>query len=369
MTARPTRLEIDLGAIADNIRLLRARLAPGARYLAVVKADAYGHGARDVLKEALCQGAWGGAVALPEEGAQLRDAGIDCPVLVLGGADAACARAAVEYGLSQAAPDVDTLRLLSEAARALGRPVRAHIKLDTGMGRIGVRHESELDAMLDYLSAHPEVELEGVFTHFARADECGADAQAYTRAQARRFTEMCGRVTARGFSPIRHMANSAAMLRYPEYDMDMVRMGVSLYGFSPFVDGLRYAQHWVTRVMFAKRVPEGTPISYGGTFITARESLILTLPVGYADGYLRAWGNKACVLVRGQRAPVVGRVCMDQIMVDATDIPGAGVGDEAVLLGAQGAQCITPEELARIADTIPYEVMVGVHSRVPRVTI
>lgn len=369
MTARPTRLEIDLGAIADNIRLLRARLAPGARYLAVVKADAYGHGARDVLREALRQGAWGGAVALPEEGAQLRDAGIDCPVLVLGGADAACARAAVEYGLSQAAPDVDTLRLLGEAARALGRPARAHIKLDTGMGRIGARHEVELDAMLDYLSAHPEVEPEGVFTHFARADECGADAEAYTRAQARRFVELCARVTARGFRPIRHMANSAAMIRYPEYDMDMVRMGVSLYGFSPFVEGLKYAQRWTTRALFVKRVPEGAAISYGGTFVTGRESVIMTLPVGYADGYLRAWGNRACVLVRGQRAPVVGRVCMDQIMVDVTDVPGAQVGDEVVLLGAQGGERITPLELADMAGTIPYEVMLGVHARVPRVAI
>ena len=336
--------------------------------MAVVKADAYGHGAPEVLTEALRQGAWGGAVALPEEGAQLRAAGLDCPILVLGGADAACARAAVECGLSQAAPDLDALRLLSEAARALGRPARAHIKLDTGMGRIGARHAAELDAMLDYLGAHAEVELEGVFTHFARADEPGADAEAYTRAQARRFVELCGRVTARGFNPVRHMANSAAMLRYPEYDMDMVRMGVSMYGFSPFVDGLRYAQRWVTRALFAKRVPAGAAISYGGTFVTARESLILTLPVGYADGYLRAWGNRASVLVRGQRAPVVGRVCMDQIMVDATDVAGAQVGDEVVLLGAQGGERITPEELADLAGTIPYEVMLSVRARVPRVT-
>lgn len=369
MTARPTWLEIDVGAIADNIQLLRARLAPGARFLAVVKADAYGHGARDVLGEAVRQGAWGGAVALPEEGAQLREAGASCPVLVLGGADAACARAAVEYGLSQAAPDVDTLRLLSEAARALGRPARAHVKLDTGMGRIGARHEVELDAMLDFLDAHREVELEGAFTHFARADERGADAEAYTRAQARRFVELCGRITARGFRPIRHMANSAAMIRYPEYDMDMARMGVSMYGFSPFIEGLKYAQRWVTRALFAKRVGEGAAISYGGTFVTRRESLILTLPVGYADGYLRAWGNRASVLVRGRRAPVVGRVCMDQIMVDATDVPGAQAGDEVVLMGAQGDERITPEELADIAGTIPYEVMLGVHARVPRVSL
>ena len=266
----------------------------------------------------------------------------------------------------QAAPDLDTLKLLSEAAKATGKRARAHIKLDTGMGRIGARDAKELGAMLDFVKAHPEIELEGAFTHFARADEDGAQAESCTRMQAERFKTMCAQIAQSGFSPIMHIDNSAGMIRYPEYDMDMVRMGVSMYGFSPFVEGLKYAQRWVTHALFVKDVPAGTAISYGGTFVTERQSRIMTLPVGYADGYLRAFGNRAHVLVRGRRAPVVGRVCMDQIMVDVTDIEGAKVGDEAVLMGAQGGERITPEELAKIADTIPYEIMLSPSARVER---
>lgn len=365
MNIRPTFIETDMSAIADNLRLLRARLMPDVRFLAVVKANAYGHGAEAVLREALSQGAWGGAVAIPEEGAALRQSGIDCPILILGGADAECAHTAVEYSLSQAAPDMATLEHIDAAAKALGRKARIHIKLDTGMGRIGMRSEAELDEALYYIASHPEIELEGVFTHFARADETGADAEAYTRAQAGRFAKLCGRIAARGFHPIRHMGNSAGMLLYPEYDMDMVRMGVSMYGFSPFIKGLRYAQRFVTHALFLKKVPAGTCLSYGGTFVTAREAEIMTLPVGYADGYLRAFGGRADVLVHGRRAPVVGRVCMDQIMVDVTDIPDVKLGDEVVLMGAQGSERITPEELADIADTIPYEIMLAARARVP----
>lgn len=368
MNARPTFIETDMGAIARNIEKLRGYLRPDTRFMAVVKADAYGHGAENVLKEGLRQGAWGGAVAIPEEGAALREAGIDCPLLVLGGVDGACARMAVEYGLSQAAPDMDALRAMSEAARAAGRPGIVHIKLDTGMGRIGARGGQELERMLDFIASHAELRVEGMFAHFARADEPCREADEFTRAQANAFERMSAMVRARGLKPIEHMCNSAGMIRFPEYDRDMVRMGVSMYGFSPFVPGLEYAQRWVTRAMFAKDVPIGTPISYGGTFVTKRDSRILTLPVGYADGYLRAWGNRACVLVRGQRAPVVGRVCMDQIMIDATDVPGAQADDEVVLMGAQGAERITPEELAGIAGTIPYEVMLAARSRVPRRT-
>ena len=366
MTARPTWIETDTSAIADNMRILRAYLRPDVRWLAVVKADAYGHGADAVLSEALRQNAWGGAVAIPEEGAKLREMGFDCPILVLGGADEACARMAVDCFLSQAAPNLDTLKLLSEAAKATGKRARAHIKLDTGMGRIGARDAKELGAMLDYVKAHPEIELEGAFTHFARADEEGAQAESCTRMQAERFKTMCAQIAQSGFSPIMHIDNSAGMIRYPEYDMDMVRMGVSMYGFSPFVEGLKYAQRWVTHALFVKDVPAGTAISYGGTFVTERQSRIMTLPVGYADGYLRAFGNRAHVLVRGRRAPVVGRVCMDQIMVDVTDVEGAKVGDEAVLMGAQGGERITPEELAKIADTIPYEIMLSPSARVER---
>lgn len=367
MTARPTWIETDISAIADNMRLLRTYLKPDTRWLAVVKADSYGHGASAVLNEALKQDAWGGAVAIPEEGATLREDGFTCPILILGGADEACARMAVEYDLSQAAPDLDTLKMLCDAAKACGKPAKAHIKLDTGMGRIGVRDADELDEMLDYACAHRELIIEGVFAHFARADEEGTDAEKYTRMQAQRFMDLSKRITARGFKPIMHMCNSAGMIRYPEYDMDMVRMGVSMYGFSPFVKGLKYAQRWITHALFIKTVPAGSAISYGGTFVTERETRLITLPVGYADGYLRTFGNKAYALVRGLRVPVVGRVCMDQIMVDVTDVPGACVGDEVVLMGAQGGDVITPEELANIAGTIPYEIMLTPSARVPRI--
>ena len=198
------------------MRILRAYLRPDVRWLAVVKADAYGHGADAVLSEALRQNAWGGAVAIPEEGAKLREMGFDCPILVLGGADAACARMAVDCFLSQAAPDLDTLKLLSEAAKATGKRARAHIKLDTGMGRIGARDAKELGAMLDFVKAHPEIEIEGAFTHFARADEEGAQAESCTRMQAERFKTMCAQIAQSGFSPIMHIDNSAGMIRYPE---------------------------------------------------------------------------------------------------------------------------------------------------------
>lgn len=364
--ARPTWIETDISAIANNMRILRDHIGADTRYLTVVKADAYGHGADAVLSEALKQGAWGGAVAIPEEGVKLREQGFDCPLLVLGGADAACAHVAVEYFLSQAVPDMAVLRLMYEAARDTGKHARVHIKLDTGMGRIGVRGEDELERMLLFIRAHDEIELEGVFTHFARADETGDEAEQYTRMQAERFIEMCALIKQSGFSPIMHICNSAGMIRYPEYAMDMVRMGVALYGFSPFVEGLEYAQRWVTHALFVKDVPAGTAISYGSTFVTARPSRIMTLPVGYADGYMRAFGNKARVLVRGRYAPVVGRVCMDQIMVDVTEIEGAQVGDEVVLMGAQGDKRITPEELADIAGTIPYEIMLAPSARVER---
>lgn len=368
---RPTRLETDISAIDENLKLLTAKLPGDVRWMAVIKADAYGHGAAWVLRAAMRRGAWGGAIAMPEEGVTLREAGFTCPLLVLGMTDRHCAEAVLEYDLSQAAYDMESLRLLAEAAGTRGTPAKIHIKLDTGMGRIGFTDEAELDSALEYISQNRRLfKVEGVFSHFARADEPGdPSAEEYTRYQSERFNKMCALISRHGHNPLRHICNSAGMLAYPESDMDMVRIGVSMYGFSEFIGGLRYAQRWVTRALFKKRVEPGAHIGYGGTFVAPDEREILTVPVGYADGYMRAFGNRADVLVRGRRARVVGRVCMDQIMVDVTGIPGADVGDEIVLMGAQGDERITPAELAEIAGTIPYEIMLAPSARVPRICL
>ena len=366
--ARQSRLEIDSAAIAHNIDVIKACLRPGVRFLAVVKADSYGHGAAGVLRLALEKGAFGGAVAIPEEGMALREQGFTCPLLILGGVDEYCADAAVEYDLAQAAPDLDALRVLGEAAARCGKRAIIHIKLDTGMARIGARTASEVEAMLDYIAANRALfEVQGVFSHFARADESTPEAREFTHMQAWRFDKLCGLITARGFAPLRHIANSAAIDMYPQYQCDVVRPGVSLYGYGAFGGDYRYAQRWVARASFCKTLPAGSPVGYGGAFVTARETRVLTVPVGYADGYSRAFGGRACALVRGRRAPVIGRVCMDQLMLDVTDIPQASAGDECVLLGAQGAERITPVELADIAGTIPYEIMLAPSYRVPRV--
>ena len=371
---RPTTAHIDLGALRHNLAQVR-RLADAREVIAIVKADAYGHGAVPVARALAAEGVTRFGVALVEEGRTLREAGIRGEVLVLGGFVEDQAAEIVELGLTATIFHAGHAEALNEAARRAGRAAPVHVKIDTGMGRLGFSPVAAPDAVAA-LARFAFLRLEGLMTHFADADLADP---AYAREQVARFDAVAETVRRAGVHiPIRHAANSAAVMAASSWRSamggplyDAVRPGLMLYGARPGpavgagVD-LRPVLSLTTRILLLKRVPPGTPISYGRTFITRRESLIAVLPIGYADGYPRALSNAGRVLVRGRAAPVVGRVCMDLTMVDATDVPDAAEGDEAVVIGAQGAAAITVEEVAACAGTIAYEILCGIGPRVPR---
>mgnify|MGYP001952104237 CR=1 FL=1 len=367
---RPTWVEIDLDAIAHNVRKLQQLAAP-AQVMAVVKADGYGHGAVMVARAALAHGARRLAVAVVEEGVHLRQSAIACPILVLGWTPPEQYGLALRYDLELTVSSEDEARALAEAARREGRRVRVHLKIDTGMGRLGLRwDEPRLGEIAARIAALSYVEVAGVYTHLATADEPEAELTGRQLAAFARALEALERHGVR--PPLRHMANSAALLRLPAARYDLVRPGIALYGLEAFPGAvaafdLRPALSWKTRVALVKEVPPGTPISYGATFVTRRRSRIATLPVGYADGLRRALSNRGQVLVHGRRAPIVGRVCMDQVMIDVTDAGDVAVGDEVVLIGSQGDERITADEMAGWMDTIGYEVVTGIGRRVPRI--
>lgn len=362
--ARPTWVEVDLGALGRNTHLLRD--LAGVPLLAVVKANAYGHGAVPAARVLLANGAAALAVATLEEAAALRRAGIAAPCLLLGPTHPAHAALAAQLGVTCTVFELSTARALSDAAGSLGRTAAVHVKVDTGMGRLGLAPE-EVGPLLRALSELPHLRVEGLYTHFASADED----EAFTLAQLRRFERLLGELAAAGLRPsVVHAANSAALLRHPAARFDMVRPGIACYGLSPFADtplpqSFLPALSFHSEIVYLKKVPPGSPLSYGGTFTTARPSLIATVPVGYADGLRRAppWRE---VLVRGRRAPVVGRITMDYTLVDVTKVPGAHLGDRVTLIGAQGAARIAAEEVADWFGTIVYEVVTSVAARVPR---
>ena len=359
---RATVLRISTDAIAANARVIRSRLPEAVRMMCVVKADAYGHGGVRTAGKLLAAGADAFAVAIVEEAEALRRGGIGGMILVLGGAGEESLRQAVRWGASQAVYTPGMLDVLQAEARRTGLRARAHLKLDTGMSRVGVRDGEDLAAMLACWRRCPDVDMEGVFTHFCAAD---SDPQ-FTALQNGRFAAALQQIREAGHRPIAHAAASSAMLD-PALQYDMVRPGIALYGTGvPELSGeLRAAQTLSTRPVRIQRIAAGDTVGYGRTFTAKRETLVMTLPIGYGDGYPRILGNRASVLVRGRRAPLIGRVCMDMIMADVTDIPQVGLDDEVVLLGSQGGECISPDELAELAMTIPYEIMLGFSSRVP----
>ncbi len=364
---RPTRLVIDLSVIAENVRLLRAQTPASACFMAVVKADAYGHGAIPVARAALAAGADALAVAIPEEGVQLREAGFTAPILVLGAIAREGAEAAASFALTQTVFNLEQVAWLEEAAKRQNTSIDTHIKVDSGMGRIGVRDGKALSALVEAVSASPHLRLKGAFTHFATAD--GADLS-YTRQQVAKFRALAEPLKAAHPGFLLHAANSAALLRCPEYAFDMVRAGIALYVNPRLPDdageGLAHAMSWETQAVHVKEIDAGETVSYGRQFTAERPTRVMTLPVGYADGYHRSIGGKGRALVRGQSAPVIGRVCMDQTMLDVTDIPGAAVGDPVVLLGAQGNERITAGEMGAWCSMIDYEIVLSPTSRVPK---
>ncbi|NPV53497.1 MAG: alanine racemase [Firmicutes bacterium] len=380
MLDRPTRAEINLDNIAHNMREIRRKIGPGPEIMAVVKADAYGHGAEKVSATVLGSGATWLGVATVEEGILLRKSGIIAPILILGTIFPPQAKRALRYGLTVTVSDYEFAEALALCATQEGRRAKVHVKIDTGMSRIGVT-PGDAVSFVRRLAALPNIEIEGVFTHFATAD---SDLD-FARVQLDRFNGVLASLSEGGIKiPIRHAANSAAILTLLESHFNMVRAGIIIYGLSPFgLQGrmpshhgpgsspnptldLRPALSLKTRVAYVKRVPAGTPVSYGCTHVTRCATTIATLPIGYADGLIRALSNKGHVLIKGQRCPIVGTICMDTCMVDAGDLE-VEAGDEAVLIGRQDNREITAEEVADAAGTINYEIVCAISKRVPRI--
>jgi alanine racemase len=364
---RPTHLEVDLAVLADNYAVIADHVRP-ASVMPILKANAYGHGLVAVARKLESVGAPCVGVAYLEEGLRLRQEGVRMPVLVLGGIVGSQIPLFLEHDLSLTASSVDKLRAIDECAEALGRTARVHLKIDTGMERIGVHWYSAAPLIEASLQAK-HLQVEGIFTHFANADETDLT---HARLQLERFHEVLRLYERRGApTPMRHAANSGAILQLAESHLDCVRPGVLFYGSSPSVDlpltlPVRQALRWLTSVVFFKVVKAGQPVSYGSTWSPNAMTRMVTLPVGYGDGYARAMSGKAQVILRGQRAPVVGRICMDQVMVDL-GWGSAYNGDEVVLLGGPLPLAIRIEELASWAGTIPHEVLTNINTRVPRV--
>lgn len=361
---RPTWAEIDLIALVGNLRLLRKRVGAGVKIMFVAKANAYGH------DDALCARAvekaraadWLG-VSSVEEGVALRDAGVRLPILILGPLyPFESVLAAAAHDLTTIVISLESAQYAVEAASRLHRVVNVHLKVDTGMGRIGVRPDAALK-LVHRLAAVKSVKLQGLCTHFAKAE----DDAAFTMRQLGDFRRVVNALDREGLRPpLVHAANSAAALRHAGARFDLIRPGLAAYG---LYDGFAPVLTLKSKLVYIKTAPKGATFSYGATWRAKRASRIATLPVGYGDGYPRALSNRASVLVGGKRCPLVGRVTMDQVMVDVTGSSCARVGDDAVLIGRQGGAVVSAVELARLCGTIPYETMTALSSRVPRVAV
>ena len=370
----PSRIQvdIDLDAFAFNLESIKNNLKEDTKIITVLKADGYGHGALPLAREAVKDPrVWGVAVATVEEAEELRQGGIRKPLLILGYTYEENYEQIAREEFRPAVFKLSMARKLSQAAVKNNTVVNVHIKIDTGMSRIGYRDLETAVPEIMEISRLPGIRIEGLFTHFARADEKKTD-PAYV--QFRKFQEFQKALEAQGLEiPICHCSNSAGIIRMPEANLNAVRAGVILYGLYPSEDvekepvPLKPVMELKSHIAYIKTVEAGVQISYGGTFTTQRETRVATIPVGYADGYARGLSNKGSVLIRGKRAPILGRVCMDQFMVDVTDIPQAQELDEVVLLGRSGDEQITMEELGELSGRFNYEFACCISKRVPRI--
>ena len=366
-----TYAEIDLDAIAHNIRTIMAYTGPAVELMAVLKANAYGHGAVQIARAALANGATRLAVARVDEGIQLRRAGITAPVLVLGYSLPAESDLIISHDLTATVNTIEGVQALSRRASALGKTVTIHVKVDSGMGRYGLLPEEVLP-FLAQVTALPCLDLEGMFTHFASADELD---KSFTRRQLAVFLDTLQAVREAGYTiRLRHAANSAATLDLPETHLDAVRVGIALYGLPPsegmtITLPLQPVLSFKSHVARIRLLPPGYSIGYGRTYITSRPTRVALVSAGYADGYHRSLSNRSYVLIRGRRAPVIGRVSMDQITVDVSDIEDVSQNDEVVLIGSQGKVSVTATELGSLAGTINYEILTSMSPRVPRVYV
>ena len=365
--SRPTFAEIDLDRLTANYRAVEGAVG-SAGMLPVLKANAYGHGLLPVARHLETLGAAGLAVAFFEEGALLREAGIDCPILVMGGIDVRQIPHFLRYDLTITASSIEKLHEVDRAASELGVTARVHIKVDTGMGRIGIRPETA-PAMFEAGLAATSVEVEGVYSHFATADRTDPE---QTDHQLERFRRAVCFYAARGLPvPKLHVANSGAILQHPDSYLDLVRPGILLFGIYPSDEVARTIEvtpvlTWKSQVVFFKVQPSGYPVGYGAAWKPSGNTRIVTVPVGYGDGYFHALSKHGEVIIGGSYRPIVGGVCMDQLMVDIGPDGEAYNGDEVVLIGSQGDASITATDLARWAGTIPYEVLTNINTRVAR---
>lgn len=364
--------KIDLDAIAYNMEQMKKRLGGDTQLIAVVKTDGYGHGAIPIAQMfEETEYVWGYATASLDEAMVLRDAGIQKPILVLGCVFPDQYEDMVRYEIRAAVYTFEMAKGMSEAAERLGGNAILHIKLDTGMGRIGFPVSEESVECIERISKLEHVVLEGMFTHFAKADETD---KTYTKMQHEQFVWMQRALLEKAIEiPYLDCDNSAGIIDFPDLKHDLARAGISLYGMYPSdevnqqVIDLKPALELISHISFVKEVEAGTSISYGGTFVAPKKMRVATIPVGYGDGYPRSLSNKADVLIRGKRARILGRVCMDQFMVDVTDIPKASFMDQVILVGADGEEHISVEELSELSGRFPYEFVCCLSKRIPRV--
>ncbi len=365
---RPTRTEIDLGAVAHNVREVRRKVGQEVKIWGVVKADGYGHGAIPVSRAILQAGVDGLGVAGLDEARELRETGLEAPILIFGPSLLGEAEEIVRHNLTATVCTEELSSSLARLKRKKSRRIKTHIEVDTGMGRGGVYFEEAVD-FVKRVSEEKGLEIEGIYTHFPSAEE---EDRTFSLIQIERFRQIIAHLKREGINiPLLHAANSAAILNLPESCFSLVRPGLLLYGLYPSLKmkgglNLRPALSLKTRIVYLKKTPPGSPISYGRTFITRRETVIATLPVGYSHGYSHFLSNKGEVLVKGKRAPIRGQICMDQMMIEVGHIPGVEVGDEVVLIGRQGEESILVEELAEKIGTVPHEIVSRLGKRVPR---
>ncbi len=367
---RQTWVEVDLSALASNYRFLKSRLSKGTKVMAAVKANAYGHGIVEVSRKLIECGIDYLGVACIDEALMLRKYFARKPVLNLGVFLRHDIETVLENNITVTVADLNAAKTLNAAARRLKKKARVHVKIDTGMGRLGVWHE-EAEEFIIQLCSMDNLIIEGLYTHFPSADSD----EAFTKSQITAFCVLVNRLQIRGVSiPIKHAANSMAIIGFKDAHFNLVRPGLALYGLYPKDEllgkiDLRPVLSFKTKVAYIKKVAKGRSISYGRTYVTDKEAIIATLPVGYGDGYNRLLSNKGHVIIRGVRCPVVGVVCMDQTMVDVSCVKGVRIDDDVVLIGSQGAGKIRVEDIAALCRTIPYEVVCWISPRVPRVYI
>lgn len=369
---RPTHAIIDLNALKHNMEVLRKNVGPQVKFMPVIKANAYGHGIVEIGRATEAFGAEYLGVSIPEEGRRLREGGIRVPILLLGGILPESMDMIVAFDLTPTVFTPEILTELQRAAEAAGKTCNIHIKVDSGMNRIGLKTHEDFKTLLSLTHECPNIHVDGLFTHFAVSEIPDKE---FTRQQIALFMDFVDIAHEMGFYPILHACNSGAQLDMPnELKLDMVRGGLAMYGYHPGPDcglwaDLEPVLTWKTAVVHVKGIVPGDTVSYGRNYTATEPRIIATLPVGYGDGYKRCISNKAQVLIHGKRAPIVGTVCMDQCMADVTDIGDVKPGDEVVLIGCQGDECIGADEMAEWADTISYEILLCINDRVPRIFV